>query len=191
MYLIVGLGNPEVRYYKTFHNLGFLTAGDVAEKLGAKFKKTKCEAKICLTKSGHSDVLIARPLTYMNSSGRAVKGLMAAYHLLPSDLIVIYDDYDLPKGTIRIRKSGGPGTHNGMRSVVSEIGSTDFVRIRIGIRDDKIDVPILDYVLSEVREEDHETYLKACQSAAEAAVRISSGEALDLVMQDYNGQNLT
>ncbi|MCD8200496.1 MAG: aminoacyl-tRNA hydrolase [Clostridia bacterium] len=187
MYMIVGLGNPETRYFKNFHNLGWLTVGDVAESLGTRFKKTKCEAKIALGKDGGNDVVLARPLTYMNESGRAVKGLLSAYHLKPQDLIVIYDDYDLPKGNIRIRKSGGPGTHNGMRSIVSEIGSTDFVRIRIGIKDADIDVPLLDYVLSDVREADYDTYLSACRRAAEAAVRIASGEALDLVIQDYNG----
>ena len=132
MFLIVGLGNPEEKYFKTFHNMGYLAAGDAASILGAKFRKKECEASVAEGYVGGEKVIVARPLTYMNASGRAVKQLMARYKLTPEELVVIYDDYDLPKGHVRIRPSGSAGTHNGMRSVIAETGLTDFARIRIG-----------------------------------------------------------
>ena len=187
MYLIVGLGNPEERYAKTFHNMGFLAAADAAALLGAKFKKKECEASVAEAYAGGEKIIIARPLTYMNASGRAVKQLMARYKLSSAEVVVIYDDYDLPKGHVRIRPSGSAGTHNGMRSVIAEIGTSDFARIRIGIRDPEINVPIIDYVLQDVRKDDYELFSAACHRAAEAALALASGEEVERVMTKYNG----
>lgn len=106
MYLIVGLGNPEAKYETTFHNMGFLAVGDAAEKLGVKFKKKECEASVAEAFIGGEKVVLARPVTYMNASGRAVKQLVSKYKIPLENLIVVYDDYDLPKGHIRIRASG-------------------------------------------------------------------------------------
>ncbi|MBO4940353.1 MAG: aminoacyl-tRNA hydrolase [Clostridia bacterium] len=186
MYLIVGLGNPEKKYEKTFHNMGFISVGDTAESLGAKFKKKECEASIAEAFVGGEKVIIARPLTYMNNSGRAVKQLMNKYKIPPENLIVIYDDYDLPKGKIRIRASGSAGTHNGMRSIIGETGLKDFARIRVGIRDEEVDIPIINYVLSEVRKEDYELFANACHKAGEAAADFARGMSIDNVMGKYN-----
>lgn len=187
MFLIVGLGNPEEKYAKTFHNMGFLAAGDAAAILGTKFRKKECEASVAEAYVGGEKIVIARPLTYMNASGRAVKQLMARYKVSPAELVVIYDDYDLPKGHVRIRPSGSAGTHNGMRSVIAETGLTEFARIRIGIRDPEVNIPIINYVLSEVKKEDYELFSSACRRAAEAAVSFAGGERIDLVMGKYNG----
>lgn len=187
MFIIVGLGNPEEKYLKTFHNMGYIAAGDVAAKLGVKFKKKECEAYVAEANLNGEKLIIARPLTYMNNSGRAVKQLLAKYKTTPENLIVIYDDYDLPKGKVRIRPSGSAGTHNGMRSVIAEIGTQNFTRIRIGIRDEEVNIPLINYVLSEVRKEDYELFIAACTRAAEAAVEIAGGKAVDVVMTDYNG----
>lgn len=188
MFLIVGLGNPEKKYEKTFHNLGFVTVGDCAEALGVKFKKKECEASVAEGYLNGEKIILARPVTYMNASGRAVKQLIAKYKISPKELIVLYDDYDLPKGSVRIRPSGSAGTHNGMRSVIAEIGYSDFVRIRVGIKDmEKADVPIIDYVLSEIERADYELFGSACQRAAQAALSIAKGEPFDLVMSRYNG----
>ena len=187
MFLIIGLGNPEEKYFKTFHNMGFLAAGDAAALLNAKFKKKGCEASVAEGYLGGEKVLVARPLTYMNASGRAVKQLMARYKLTPEEIVVIYDDYDLPKGHVRIRPSGSAGTHNGMRSIIAETGMTEFARIRIGIRDEAVNIPIINYVLSEVKKEDYDLFSAACGRAAEAAVALAKGERLDLVMNRYNG----
>ena len=187
MYLIVGLGNPEEKYARTFHNMGFLAAADAAELFGVKFKKKECEASIAEAYIGGEKVIIARPLTYMNASGRAVRQLMSRYKLTPAEMVVIYDDYDLPKGHVRIRPSGSAGTHNGMRSVIAETGISDFARIRIGIRDEAVNIPIINYVLCDVKKEDYELFSSACRRAAEAAVALARGERIDLVMGRYNG----
>lgn len=123
----------------------------------------------------------------MNASGRAVKQLMARYKLTPAEMVVLYDDYDLPKGHVRIRPSGSAGTHNGMRSVIAETGVSDFARIRIGIRDESVNIPIINYVLTDVRREDYDLFSSACRRAAEAAVALARGERIDLVMGRYNG----
>ena len=187
MYIIVGLGNPEEKYLKTFHNMGYIAAGDVAAKLGVKFKKKECEAFVAEANVKGEKVIIARPVTYMNNSGRAVKQLLAKYKTDSSHLIVLYDDYDIPKASVRIRPSGSAGTHNGMRSVIAEIGTQNFTRIRIGIRDPEVNIPIINYVLSEVKKEDYELFISACGKAADAAIAIAGGESVENTMTKYNG----
>ena len=187
MKIIVGLGNPEEKYAKTFHNMGYMAAGDVASSLGVKFKKKECESVVAEANIGGEKVIIARPVTYMNNSGRAVKQLLAKYKATSADLIVIYDDYDIPKGHVRIRPSGSAGTHNGMRSVIAETGVSDFVRIRIGIRDPEVSIPIINYVLAEVRPQDYELFISACGRAADAALALCKGESVENVMTRYNG----
>ena len=186
MVLIVGLGNPEKKYETTFHNLGFLAVGEAAEKLGVKFKKKECEASVAEAVVGGERVILARPVTYMNASGRAVKQLMAKYKASPSELLVIYDDFDLPKGKLRIRAAGSAGTHNGMRSIVGEIGTSAFARIRIGIKDPALNIPVMGYVLSEIAKEDYPLFAAACSDAADAAIRFARGESIERVMNAYN-----
>lgn len=186
MYLIVGLGNPDKQYEKTFHNMGYIAVGDAAEALGARFKKKECEASVAEAYVGGEKVILARPLTYMNNSGRAVKQLMSKYKIPPENLIVIYDDYDLPKGKVRIRASGSAGTHNGMRSIIGETGLKEFPRIRIGIRDEEVNIPIINYVLSEVRKEDYELFSQACGRAGEAAAEFARGLDIEKVMCKFN-----
>lgn len=186
MYLIVGLGNPDKQYEKTFHNMGYIAVGDAAEALGAKFKKKECEAMIAEAYVGGEKVILARPLTYMNNSGRAVKQLMAKYKIPEENLLVIYDDYDLPKGKVRIRASGSAGTHNGMRSIIGETGLKNFARIRIGIRDEEVNIPIINYVLAEVRKDDYALFAEACQKAGEAAAEFARGLDIEKVMCKYN-----
>ncbi len=187
MYIIVGLGNPEQKYFKTFHNMGYLAVGDAANILGAKFKKRECEALTAEANVNGEKVILAQPLTYMNNSGRAVKQLLAKYRATPSELVVLYDDYDIPKGKIRIRPDGSAGTHNGMRSVIAEIGTGNFARIRIGIRDTEVNIPIMNYVLSNVREEDYDLFVSACNRAARAAAELAKGVPCERVMTDFNG----
>ena len=186
MYLIVGLGNPDKQYEKTFHNMGYIAVGDAAEQLGAKFKKKECESSVAECYIGGEKVILARPLTYMNNSGRAVKQLMSKYKIDEDKLLVIYDDYDLPKGKVRIRASGSAGTHNGMRSIIGETGLTNFPRIRIGIRDEEVNIPIINYVLSEVRKEDYELFAQACQKAGEACAAFARGLDIERVMSKFN-----
>jgi PTH1 family peptidyl-tRNA hydrolase len=114
---------------------------------------------------------------------------MSKYKIPPENLLVIYDDYDLPKGKVRIRAQGSAGIHNGMRSIIGETGLRDFARIRIGIRDEELNVPIIDYVLSEVRKDDYTLFADACRRAGEAAAEFARGVRIDLVMGKFNGVN--
>ena len=189
MYIVVGLGNPDKKYEKTFHNMGFIAVGDTAEILGVKFKKKECEASVAETFVNGERVIIARPLTYMNNSGRAVKQLMAKYKIQPEHLVVIYDDYDLPKGKVRIRANGSAGTHNGMRSIIGETGMKDFARIRLGIRDAEVNITIINYVLAEIRKEDYPLFAEACQKAGEAAAEFARGLDIEKVMCKFNSNN--
>lgn len=187
MKIIVGLGNPEEKYLKTFHNIGYIAVGDVAEALGVKFKKKECEAFTAEGNINGEKIILARPVTYMNNSGRAVKQLLAKYKATAQDLIVLYDDYDIPKATLRIRKEGSAGTHNGMRSVIAEIGTSCFTRIRIGIRDSEVNIPIINYVLSEIKREDYQLFINACKKCADAVIEICNGQSVENVMTKYNG----
>ena len=187
MYLIVGLGNYGMEYADTFHNMGFMAVDILAEKLGVRFKKKECEALVAEAYVGGGKIIIAKPQTYMNNSGRAVKQLLSKYKLTKEQFCVIYDDYDLPKGAVRIRPSGSAGTHNGMRSVIGETGMSEFTRIRVGIHDDAVNIPIVNYVLSRIRSADDDLFYRALDRASDAAAALARGEKTELVMTKYNG----
>jgi PTH1 family peptidyl-tRNA hydrolase len=132
--LVVGLGNPGPNYARTRHNLGFVVAGLLAERMGSKFKVHKRSgAEIITGRLGGASVVLAKPRTYMNESGRQVAPLAKFYSVPPSDIIVIHDELDLEFGRIRLKLGGGEGGHNGVRSVAAALGTKDFLRVRIGI----------------------------------------------------------
>ena len=138
MKLIVGLGNPGVEYQFTPHNLGFLTIDRIASERGVEVRNRQCRALTGRTRIGEAEVLLAKPETFMNLSGFSVLDLMARYELRPeSDLIVIYDELDLPMGTIRIRQRGSSAGHNGMKSIIGALGTEEFLRVRLGIAPEK------------------------------------------------------
>lgn len=138
MKLIVGLGNPGVEYQFTPHNLGFLTIDRIASERGVEVRNRQCRALTGRTRVGEAEVLLAKPETFMNLSGLSVLDLMARYELRPeSDLIVIYDELDLPMGTIRIRQRGSSAGHNGMKSIIGALGTEEFLRVRLGIAPEK------------------------------------------------------
>ena len=189
MKLIVGLGNPENKYLKTFHNLGFLAVEETARLLGLEFCKEKCRAMIAEGIINGEKVVLAKPLTYMNLSGESVRALMDFYKIPLNDLIVIYDDFDLKKGEVRIREKGSSGTHNGMRNIISMLGSENFARIRVGFNpgsDNRI--PLIDLVLSGIKEEDKDLFAKAISSAGSAGADFAKGIKIQDVMQKYNGK---
>lgn len=185
MKIIVGLGNPDEKYKKTYHNLGFIAAEDAAIELSLAFKHKKCRALVAEGFYKGEKIVVAKPQTYMNLSGESVKELLAYYKAAPSDLVVICDDYDLPKGSLRIRRSGSAGTHNGLRNIVAEIGSEEFVRIRIGFKGEE-NIPLVNYVLSPVREEDYPVFAETVHAAGLAAAAFARGEKPDDIMQKYN-----
>jgi PTH1 family peptidyl-tRNA hydrolase len=132
--LIVGLGNPGVEYQFTPHNFGFLSVDRIANEYGVEVRNRQCRALTARATIGAEAVLLAKPETFMNLSGTAVRELVAKHEVRPDeDLIVIYDELDLPLGTIRIRPRGSSAGHNGMNSIIGELGSQEFPRIRLGI----------------------------------------------------------
>ena len=134
MKLIVGLGNPGIEYQFTPHNLGFLAIDRIANDRSVAVRNRQCQALTGRTRIEGQEVLLAKPETFMNLSGLAVQELLNEYELRPeTDLVVIYDELDLPMGTIRIRKRGSSAGHNGMKSIIGALGTQEFVRIRLGI----------------------------------------------------------
>ena len=152
MKLIVGLGNPGIEYQFTPHNLGFLTVDRVAERSGAQINNRHCRALTARTTVGSEQVLLAKPETFMNLSGMAVRELVEKYELQPEqDLIVICDELDLPFGALRIRERGSSAGHNGMVSVIGALGTQEFLRIRMGIAPEHEVKDGARYVLSQFR----------------------------------------
>ena len=132
--LVVGLGNPGPQYAKTRHNLGFMVADVLAARMGETFKVHKRSgAEIATGRLAHRPVVLAKPRTYMNESGRQVGPLAKFYSVTPADVIVIHDELDIEFGQIRLKQGGGEGGHNGLRSLVNALGTKDFHRVRIGI----------------------------------------------------------
>ena len=138
MKLIVGLGNPGIEYQFTPHNLGFLAIDRIAGDRDVEVRNRQCRALTGRTQIGDEQVLLAKPETFMNLSGLSVRELLAEYQLRPeADLIVIYDELDLPLGTIRIRQRGSSAGHNGMESIIGTLGTQEFLRVRLGIAPEK------------------------------------------------------
>ncbi|PYX39338.1 MAG: aminoacyl-tRNA hydrolase [Acidobacteria bacterium] len=137
MKLIVGLGNPGIEYQFTPHNLGFLAIDRIANDCGVEIRNRQCRALTARVTIGAEQVLLAKPETYMNLSGIAVRELLTKHELNPAtDVVVIYDELDLPLGTIRIRQRGSSAGHNGMESVIGALGTQEFLRIRLGVTPD-------------------------------------------------------
>ena len=174
MYLIVGLGNPGLSYKKTRHNAGFQALDVLAERIGVTVKTKGFSALYGEGRIGDERVILAKPQTYMNLSGDAVQSLMHFYKLEPERLIVLYDDIELPLGSLRIRDKGSAGSHNGMRSIISCISSEAFARIRIGVGKDE-SLMLRDFVLKRPSKEEQKILDEAFLHAAEAAVLIVSG----------------
>ena len=187
MYLVVGLGNPDKKYLNTFHNMGFMCVDKLAEKLGVTFDKGECKAVTAHARVGTEKVIIAKPVTYMNLSGEAVQELCHKYKIEKGNLIVVYDDIDIPMGNIRIRKEGSAGTHNGMRNIIKMISTTDFVRVRVGIKKET-PMALIDFVLSNVTEDDHVILDKTHDLVADALYDFVHGVDIDRVMQKYNSK---
>ncbi len=133
MWLIVGLGNPGEEYTRTRHNIGFRVVAHLAERMGARFEDKRAKSRTAEGTLAGQRVALAKPFTFMNLSGQAIVGLSQWYKVPPERVLVIYDDLDLPFGTLRLRERGSAGTHNGMRSTVTLLGTQNFPRLRVGI----------------------------------------------------------
>lgn len=149
MYLIVGLGNPEKKYDKTKHNVGFDAIDEMIDEYDIPSSGISMKGMYGKGFIGSEKVMVMKPLTYMNLSGHAVRAFVDYYNIdVQSELIVIYDDVDMAAGQLRIRKKGSAGSHNGMKSIIQMLGSTDFTRIRVGIGPKPVKWDLADYVLA-------------------------------------------
>ncbi|HHT86276.1 MAG TPA: aminoacyl-tRNA hydrolase [Clostridiales bacterium] len=176
MYLVVGLGNPGREYEKTRHNMGFLTIDYLAYKLDIDVARDFKKALIGEGRINDTKIVLAKPQTYMNLSGISVSELMNWYKCAPDELIVIYDDIDLPVGNIRIRERGSAGSHNGMRSVIYHLEIDDFLRVRIGIGKPENDRDLVSHVLSVPDDEEFKLLIDSVKNAADAVELIIKGD---------------
>ena len=183
--IIAGLGNPGREYENTKHNAGFMALDVLADRLGISISKLKFKALIGDGRIGNEKVILVKPQTYMNLSGESIREIVAFYKIDTEDLIVIYDDIDIPVGTLRIRGKGSAGTHNGMRSVVSQLQDDGFPRIRVGIGGDKGEGEIVKYVLSGFSGEEKDKVKEAVLKAADAAECIVT-DGVAAAMNRYN-----
>lgn len=190
MILIVGLGNPGMKYKNTYHNVGFMAVDALAKKCKVKIAKSECDALTCKANYKGVDFVIAKPQTYMNLSGESVKKLVRAYDVdEKSELIVCYDDVDLPLGKLRIRQEGSAGTHNGMRNIVKELNTQEFVRVRIGTKTDQLaqhEVELIDFVLSKVDFDSKQVLQKAIDDAVEAFEMLVEGDDIQRIQEKIN-----
>ena len=181
--LIVGLGNPGEKYAHTRHNAGFEVLARLEKRFGVKLRrKFLLQGMTAEVTDGEKKLVLCEPLTYMNKSGECVRRLLNRYKVPQEQLLVIYDDIDLPPGKIRVRKSGGPGTHNGMRSLESCLGKTDFPRLRVGTGDRPQGESLVDWVLGRPAAEEKEKMEAAFDKAADT-VLIWIRDGIDAAMQ--------
>lgn len=185
MYLIVGLGNPEPEYCFTRHNMGFDVLNKISEKYNIEINKSGFKAIYGTGTIENEKVVLCKPQTYMNLSGDSIIEIANFYKIPTSNIIIIYDDIDLETGIIKIRKKGGPGGHNGMKSVVQRLQTEEFPRIRIGTGFCEDKSNLIEYVISKVSNEEYVNLLKGINLATEALPRILK-DGIDEAMNKFN-----
>lgn len=188
MKIVAGLGNPGREYAHTPHNAGFRAADALALSLGAAWKTdAKWKAQLAKARLGATQIVIAKPQTFMNASGDSIAPLAAFHKATPQDVIVLVDEVNLAPGRIRIRPSGSAGGHNGLKSIAERLGSSDFVRVRIGVGMGHHPVPDLAVrVLGRIEPEDETAIADGIRLAAEAALCLIE-KGIDYAMNKYNG----
>lgn len=184
MKIIVGLGNPGKQYEYTRHNAGFLVMDELAKRCSLSFDQEKFQSMYAKGKVNGEDVILMKPLTFMNNSGFACREVMDFFKVNPKDFLIIYDDIDLSVGRIRLRPKGSAGGHNGIKSIIQCIGTSEFNRIRVGTSRDPR-VPIIKWVLTKFKEEEKAPLEQAIQSASEAAY-YSIDHTFEACMSKYN-----
>ena len=189
MKLIVGLGNPGIEYQFTPHNLGFLTIDRIANNLGVEIRNRQCRALTARAVIAGQPVILAKPETFMNLSGLSVRELVAEYQVeVKSDLIVIYDELDLPLGAIRIRTRGSSAGHNGMESILGALGTDEYLRVRLGIAPDRKITDGVKFVLTPFRKAQLQAVDEVLDIAAEA-VEVILKEGPAAAMNRFNRKN--
>lgn len=185
-YLIAGLGNPGREYQFNRHNVGFMVVDALAKKLGVRF--TRLESKSLVTKSEYQGqkLILAKPQTYMNLSGQSISSLIRFYKINPSNMLIVYDELDLPFGVIRLRPKGGSAGHRGMQSIIEQIGTQEFPRLRVGIGRPPGRMSGADYVLKDISRQEADELEFALQRAVEA-VLVFIALGLEKAMTQFNG----
>lgn len=166
--IIIGLGNPGEEYKNTYHNMGFRVVDALADRLNKKVNKIECSALTGVASIGGEKLILAKPLTYMNNSGLAVKSLLSRYEQTIDDLVVIYDDADIDRFSVRVREKGSAGSHNGMKSVIENLQTESFLRVRMGIG--RSDRPLIDYVLDRITPEDDKVFSERAYAVADLLI---------------------
>ena len=185
MKLIVGLGNPGKQYDQTRHNIGFEVIDTLSDQFSIPLNQSKFKGLYGIGLHNGEKVLLLKPLTYMNLSGESIRAVMDYYQIELEDLLVIYDDLDLPVGKIRLRQKGSPGGHNGIKSTVAHLGTQEFNRIRIGINRPTPGMSVPDYVLGRFRQEERPFTEEAVKRSADACAAWLKKPFLQ-VMNEYN-----
>ncbi|MDD5712838.1 MAG: aminoacyl-tRNA hydrolase [Smithellaceae bacterium] len=189
MVLIVGLGNPGVRYSMSRHNLGFLVVDLLAKRWQVKIDQKGFDALYVKARTDDGQVLLAKPQTFMNLSGLSVRKIVDYFKLSKEELIVVHDDLDLPFGTIRLRAGGGHGGHKGLVSIIEHLGASDFTRVRMGIGKPVQKEMVESYVLSRFTEEEMKVLPEFVATADDAIEEIISTN-LQSAMTKYNGKTI-
>ncbi len=185
MYLIIGLGNPEEEYRKTRHNMGFNAINKIAEQYGIKVNKSKFQGLYESAIIEGKKVMLIKPQTYMNLSGECIKQFVDFYKIPNEDILVIYDDMDIEPGKIKIRKKGGAGGHNGMKSIIKMLGTEEFARIRTGIGRPEHSGDDINYVIGAIPEEEIPKLQEGVEKAKEAVIEILKN-GIDSAMNKLN-----
>ena len=188
MKVIVGLGNPTDQYKGTRHNVGYMAIDRIAEANRINMNQHKFKAMVGSGFIGGSKVLLVKPLTYMNLSGESIAEIVNFYKLDPeSEMLIIFDDISLAPGNIRVRKKGSAGGHNGIKSIISSVGTSNFMRIKVGVGEKPQGWDLADHVLGRFSGEDRARVEEAIRDAEDAAVLMIQGEA-DKAMNDFNAK---
>ena len=186
MYLIVGLGNPEEEYAETRHNMGFNVINKIAKEYKIDVTKTKFKGLYGTGEIEGKKVILLKPQTYMNLSGESIREFIRFYKIDLNELIIIYDDIDTEPGKIRIRKTGSAGTHNGMKSVVENIGTTNFTRIRVGIGMPEYKNDLINYVIGKITDSNiKQTLDEGVEKGKKALIEIVKNN-VDIAMNKFN-----
>jgi peptidyl-tRNA hydrolase, PTH1 family len=185
MRLIVGLGNPDPEYQWTPHNLGFMAVDELADRGSIRVERPEGKALVGRGKLAGEEILLAKPQTYMNLSGVSVRELLAKYELEPADLLVMWDEVQLPAGTFKIHPDGSAGSHNGAKSVIGSIGTQQFARLRLGCGPDHPVGSLRDYVLRPMKKAELEEASEMLGQVGDA-VELILTQGLDAAMTKYN-----
>lgn len=186
MKLIIGLGNPGSKYAQTKHNIGFITLDEIAFQKGWTFNRSKFESVYAEGTVGSEKVILIKPQTFMNDSGRSVRQWLDYYDCTEEDIVVVYDDMDLPIGKVRLRQKGGAGGHNGIKSLIDHLGTKQFNRLRVGVGRPYEDQSVVTHVLSPFHKSTHEEVLFSVKKASDAALYWVDGHTYADTMTNFN-----